>query len=146
MSDLLNYAKSGNFEQLEKLLNEGREPNVKGHGMTPLLWACHEGHEGCVTLLLDHGANIEVQSEDGWTPLHYACFNGHEGCVTLLLDHGANVEVQSDDGWTPLLLACQYGHEGCVTLLLDHGANMEIQDNSGYTLFIWHVRMVMRDV
>ena len=65
---------------------------------TPLYRACQNGNEGCVTLLLDHGANFEIQNKNGWIPLHWACYNGHEGCVTLLLDHEANVDIQDNNG------------------------------------------------
>ena len=32
-------------------------------GYTPLMWASNRGHDGCVQLLLDRGAQIDHQSE-----------------------------------------------------------------------------------
>jgi ankyrin repeat protein len=49
------------------------------------------GHEQCVQLLLDHGANIAAVANDGLTALLAAGKGGHEQCVQLLLDRGANV-------------------------------------------------------
>ena len=34
-------------------------------GLTPLIWACWIGREGCVTLLLNHGANVDIQNKNG---------------------------------------------------------------------------------
>jgi len=82
MSDVWDYAKNGDSEKLEKFLNEG--PNIQDRGgSTPLHYACVNGHEGCVTLLLDHGADMEIQDKTGLTPLQLAQFRNKTTIVQL---------------------------------------------------------------
>lgn len=61
---------------------------------TPLHTACHVGNYDAVVLLLDTGANIDVESDIGrWTPLVEAlCSNSLDKyrIANLLLDRGAN--------------------------------------------------------
>jgi ankyrin repeat protein len=40
-------------------------------------------------VLLEKGADVNAQMDDGVTPLEFASENGHEAIVTLLLENGA---------------------------------------------------------
>lgn len=46
-------------------------------GNTPLMYACAGGHELCVRVLLEAGANVEDHNENGHTPLMEAASAGH---------------------------------------------------------------------
>ena len=94
-------------------------------GWTPLLWASgrHNFKDGSVLrLLLEHGADINVQNRVGRTPLHRASFNGALEVVRLLLVHGADAEVKSVVGETALQEAADRGRDEVVKLLREHGA------------------------
>ena len=55
-----------------------------------MIWASNEGHTFLVTLLLDHGANVNVRgSHGGKTALAWAQFNGNEEVAKLLVAKGA---------------------------------------------------------
>lgn len=57
------------------LVNEGAEDNA-----SPLLIAAQEGHEECVQLLLEAGANANMSVRDiNAVPLQYAVYKGHIG-------------------------------------------------------------------
>lgn len=43
-----------------------------------------------VTVLVENGANVNVQSLNGFTPLYMASQENHETVVRYLIDHGAN--------------------------------------------------------
>jgi len=47
-----------------------------------------------VRLLLEHGADPNIQNEYGDTPLHKAAYNGHVDVVKLLLEHGRRPKHQ----------------------------------------------------
>lgn len=48
------------------------------------------GHEEVVRLLVENGASINVQSQNGFTPLYMAAQENHDICVKYLLSKGAN--------------------------------------------------------
>ncbi len=87
------------------------------HGMTALHWAAAQGHDDIVKLLLDLGANIDLQNVQGNTPLHLAARNGNLSTVQLLLVRGANATLANANGQTPLALAHQYHHPDVVAFL-----------------------------
>jgi ankyrin repeat protein len=50
------------------------------------------GQEKIIQVLLDHGANINAEGDDG-NALEAASMRGHEKTVQLLLDNGADVNA-----------------------------------------------------
>lgn len=48
--------------------------DYKLEGRTILHMACHEGYINLVTALIDFGADMAIQDDEGDTPLHYATF------------------------------------------------------------------------
>jgi ankyrin repeat protein len=89
--------------------------------------AAYTGHEAVVRLLLDEGADVNVQGRYFGTALQAASLIGHEVIVRLLLDRGADVNVQGGLYGTALQAASLIGHEVIVRLLLDRGADINIQ-------------------
>ena len=57
------------------------------------MYAASEGHERVVELLMQHGAEVELQDNDRWTALMVAARSGHERVVELLLQHDAEINV-----------------------------------------------------
>lgn len=57
------------------------------------------------TLLLRHGAKVNIAQEGGWTPLHQAAAHGAKEIVRMLLDRGADRRAISTDGRTPAQMA-----------------------------------------
>lgn len=83
-----------------------------------LLEAAKGNHNEVAQVLLDHGANIDVQNkEEGWTPLHNAADQGHKEMVKLLLEKGANRKVTAKDGQTARALARKKGHREVCKML-----------------------------
>ena len=62
-------------------------------------------------MLIESGASVNVQSQNGFTPLYMAAQESHDGVVRLLLSAGANQSLATEDGFTPLAVALQQGHD-----------------------------------
>ncbi|KAJ7218742.1 hypothetical protein C8J57DRAFT_1254739 [Mycena rebaudengoi] len=67
--------------------------------------ALAEGQTGVVQLLLNHGADVNVQGRRYGSALQAARRMGNEEVVQLLLDHGASRTINARDGTAPLIVA-----------------------------------------
>lgn len=100
-------------------------------GCTPLILSATAGHTSTCHILLDHGADIEAQSDRTKdTALSLACSSGRQEVVELLLMSNANYEHRNVSDYTPLSLAASGGYVGIIKVLLNHGAEI----NSRYGL------------
>ncbi|KAK2103555.1 hypothetical protein P7K49_017411 [Saguinus oedipus] len=64
-----------------------------GLNRIPLMNAVHGQEEACSTILLDHGANPNIQDVYGNTALHYAIYNSMTSLAEKLVSHQANIEA-----------------------------------------------------
>uniref|UniRef100_A0A0G4FL42 Uncharacterized protein n=1 Tax=Chromera velia CCMP2878 TaxID=1169474 RepID=A0A0G4FL42_9ALVE len=104
-------------------------------------------------LLLDKGANVNLQGGSGYTALHLAVESWNVRLVALLLQRGASVCVQSEKGYRPIdclrPLANKWSgnvvdedteavlnnrFDSILKLLCAHGANVNAWDPNGTTL------------
>ena len=99
-SALCAASSSGFMDIVDELLARGAavEGVTYGHAcglgdtpLRPLLAACHAGHAGIASILLDHGAEIDGDEHALLTPLSAACASGHYATVKLLLERGASI-------------------------------------------------------
>lgn len=115
--DLVKYLIDAGAKDIEC---EGRWPN-----RTALSYACEEGNETAVRLLLKTGlANPNSMSTYGRTPLSFASEKGHASIVKQLLALESVKPDLADTtyGRTPLSWAAARGHVEVVQLLLDTNA------------------------
>ena len=127
---------------VELLLKHGAKINKqsKEKGWTALMFASDEGKTETATLLLEYGADVEIQGFEKpahkesdekltLTALMIASRRGYTEIVQLLLEYKAVINMQNNEGWTALMFACDNGHTETATLLLEHGADVDIQGN-----------------
>ncbi len=84
-------AKNGDVERVGHLLDQGVDVNAPSrYGATALSYACHRGHLDVARVLLEAGANPQVQdSFYQATPLTWTIGGGHDQITLLLIKHGA---------------------------------------------------------
>ena len=70
-------------------------------------------------LLLQKGANINIQNPDGWTALHLASICNKQEEAKLLLEFNCDLYVKDKDGKTAEDFAMQMEHKELVALILD---------------------------
>lgn len=99
------------------------------HGHTPVYLAAALGHSAALSVLVDHGADVNVQCGKYGSPLHAACFAGQLEAVKTLLKLGANIScgVVFDDAFQA---ACRGGQEGVAFLLID--SDFIVKSEDGY--------------
>ena len=90
---------------------------------TPLTLACYKGDVAAISALLQQGAGVDQQDDDGYTPLFVASLKGHVDAARLLLDAGAAVDKRREGDWSPFGIACALGHVDVATLLVERGAD-----------------------
>ncbi len=123
-TELIDAAAAGSLRVVDRLLNEGANPNERSAwDATPLYAAASEGHAKVVERLLSAGAETDKESFE-WSPLAAAAHEGHDDVVRALLDAGAKIDSRrGDPEWrTPLEIAVEAQRLSTVGLLLDRGA------------------------
>ncbi|KAI9927736.1 hypothetical protein MW887_002588 [Aspergillus wentii] len=140
---LMELIDFGDLEAVKKLIAHGADVNACGamSHFSPLSIAASQGNEEMTALLLDHGANLEIQDKAGQTALSMASRNDQLSTTHLLLKRGADIETVGRDSMTPLITASSNAHQRqMIELLLDNGANINAQDNDGHTPLMMAVR------
>ena len=100
IQNLSEAAFTGNLTAVKRALADGVDPNTKDpqSGSTLLAIAALMGHTEVVAVLLEHGADVNVNSRDGGTALHAAAFLGRADTVKLLLEKGADATLKNGMG------------------------------------------------
>jgi RNA polymerase sigma-70 factor (ECF subfamily) len=113
-------AADGNIEAVERLLDEGEEPDMPNkQGATPLRVATMRGQAEVAKLLIARGADANARDNEGRSHLHVASHFGHRDVVEALLAAGADAAAEDDDRATPLSVTRS---PEIAKLLREHGA------------------------
>ncbi len=158
--DLHKAAEKGNFEEVQKFIDQGIDVNLKNkNGYSALFFAVRGGHSEVVRMLIGVGAEIEdadlstailndhfdihellilkvgVDKADykEETALFKVAAHGNVRMTLFLLKAGANIECINSRKETPLHHAVIQRHYEIVKILLEAGANVKAEDSSGST-------------
>lgn len=109
VSALFHAVANGHNKIAEAILRISNQPNdiEPEKGFTPLLIAATNGHIALVRILLQSGADPNIQNIDGITPLHNAVFEEQVDIAKLLLEAGADPLIPDRIGNTAIDLASQ---------------------------------------
>lgn len=126
-----------NIEMVNFLLDNGADPNGvldDKESLLPLQLAVREGKISVVRALIEHGADVDRQNDEGWTVLHEAAKWGNDEVVCFLVDdYNADMRKALINGSVALHLAAQANRTCCVQSLLDRGQNVNVTNNDGRT-------------
>lgn len=105
--------------------------NHRIENLTPLMFAVFYGTLRHVEILLNHGADVHLSTENGHTALYFAVRQRNLNCVRLLIEHGADAKEKDKLGCALLqTIPISKNNEKLMILLLEAGA--EISDSSLY--------------
>ena len=103
-------------------------------GTTALIKAASGGHESCVRMLMDRGADMMKENWYG-TALHCAAEAGRVSIIEELLSRGLDVDHRDHHGRTALQCATLSGHYNAMQSLLSRGADVDaIRDDDNVSL------------
>jgi len=85
-------------------------------------------------LMIDAGANVNTQTQQGATALIVAAHDGQGNVVQrLLARRDIRPDFQEKDGWSAMMFAAHKNHARVVKMLLDHGVDLNLRNARGQT-------------
>ena len=143
-------AAANSFHVVKALLLVGCEPNAWTEppakrrrslplASAPLHYACRGGHYDVANALIDHGAAVISNLEDGTSPLMLAVEACDLATVVLLLERGVSVNAaNSSSNLTALHMAVMKpGSLDIVKQLLNFGANPQLRNKRNETPLVY---------
>ena len=126
-------AGEGSIHEVSLFLAAGFSPDTRNKSGVPLLnLAARKGNAEILKLLIDSGAQLNLQSDDrGTSALLDSVMSKNHKTVGDLVKAGADLNIRSKDGQTALIVAVGAGNETVVETLLKAGADPDICDNMG---------------
>jgi ankyrin repeat protein len=152
------------MDLIKALLARGANPNARANttpfrgfyqvsanwanfdGQTPFLRAALSGDITLMRLLLEHGADPNLGTNDGATPLMAAAginwvvaqtYSRSDAeyleAAKLCLERGANVNAANSQGFTAMHGAANRGFDAMIRLLAERGAKLDVKDTQGRT-------------
>ncbi|KAL9961602.1 hypothetical protein ACROYT_G030573 [Oculina patagonica] len=153
---LLWASPSSSSQFIKTLIDLGADVNVQraDEKVAPLPLAAYWNNYMASRILLEYGADKNIQNESGDTPLLDSARAGHFTVSQLLIESGCNLNLQNNADKTPLYVAVENKREHLVKLLLESKAdvNMRFKQNPKERLYLvrgkdkgrsaWHYVMV----
>jgi ankyrin repeat protein len=108
-------------EAFRILVAAGAEIENYPYHYTPLSYAAYQGNDATVRFLIEHGARVDADAENGATyintPLMMAAIEGRYSTALQLLRAGASAAIRVRGGYTAAEFAEKYRHAELARLL-----------------------------
>ena len=161
-ADLYTAIRSGNPDIVRRRIEAGLNPNGPPDGTAPItmilrswtywkprgeatreeLRMIRENTYELVQILVENGAEVNVQDSDGNSALHYSLYMWHmadyeanaDDTILRILENGADVNLQNNKGETPLALALYRMDRVLVEMFLKYGGKIKNPDGCKDTI------------
>ena len=125
---------SGKIEMVSWLIKNGANPDGAPRIHNGLWTALGDQNEALLRVLLEGGANVNIERGKGDTPFRVVCTRGLPYFAKILIEAGANYNFKEKSlGKTSLRAAAHFGRTEMVQLLLDLGLDPNVRDDWGWT-------------
>ncbi|MEM7103275.1 MAG: ankyrin repeat domain-containing protein [Bacteroidota bacterium] len=116
-------ANAGNLDIVRFYLQPPISENpslVRNNNFSPLHAASMVGHTEVVRLLIENGADVNVQTDpQKYAPIHSACFGGHLETIKLLIENGASIALRNYRNELPIETAIRQNQTVVIEYLAD---------------------------
>jgi uncharacterized protein len=116
----------GHIDAVRLLLDRGAPVDQRSTnplGVAPIHSALGNGHKEIATLLLRHGADVDlVQDGEGWTVLHYCAYSGDRETAGDVLFHNPALDIRDKHGKMPADIAEERGFVELAEMIRPKGA------------------------
>ena len=134
----LYYAAMLGFRDLTEHLIAKHPKHMYARGGSegmPMHIAARAGHADILSILIEHGADVDVRGYYMYTPLHKAAYFGKLEAGQCLLDRGADIDARILNRATPLCLVASAMNDyvEIAQMLLRRGARIEDHDEDLWT-------------
>lgn len=142
---LFEAAASNWVEMMAHLLGAEVNPDSSPQGITPLLYAAHQGLVDVIRALVKAGVDLNKGCPEGldcppnfdalagFTPLMVAVNQGHLEAAQLLLSAGADFDQPNSFGMASIHRAARFGHTEIAQSLAQAGADLNRATDEGWT-------------
>ncbi|XP_030644286.1 transient receptor potential cation channel, subfamily N, member 1 [Chanos chanos] len=136
---LLLAVEAGNVGIVKELLGNQSEAQLRAQksasGDSALHICCRRKDLEMAKVLVEFGANVDFQNEEGQTPLHIAACEGDEVMLKLFYQSKANPNIADKMDRSPLHVAAEKGHTNVVEILTEKfKSNVLARTKDGSTL------------
>lgn len=139
-SPLMVAANNGRIDIIKKLLSAGAQINKQeSTGWSALHFTVNSSNDpkhdyaAAARLLVESGANANLQTDAGYTPLYLSILNARPKTFTALIEARVDVNKPDNDGWTPLMLATNNNKVEMVKELIQAGAEIDTTTPNGWS-------------
>ncbi|KAF6717971.1 Cyclin-dependent kinase 4 inhibitor D [Oryzias melastigma] len=126
-------AAKGNASEVQRILEECRvHPDTRNEFGRTALQVMMMGNSKIAGLLLEKGADPNVQDKHGIAPVHDAARTGFLDTLQVLVENGASVNIPDQNGALPIHIAIWEGHRDVVQFLAPR-SDLKHANQSGQT-------------
>ncbi|XP_076871910.1 cyclin-dependent kinase 4 inhibitor D [Brachyhypopomus gauderio] len=130
---LTSAAAKGDVAEVRRMLEECRvHPDTVNEFGKTAIQVMMMGNTSMASVLLENGADPNIQDHFGITPAHDAARTGFLDTLRVLVDYGASLNVPDQSGALPIHIAIREGHRDVVEYLAPR-SNLGHQDTRGDT-------------
>jgi ankyrin repeat protein len=87
-------------------------------GCTALMIAAFYGNDEALCMLINKGADLDMQSKEQWTALMYAAQDNQHNCLEMLIENCADMHKENHNGDTALKIAHFFKNKLCEKILV----------------------------
>ena len=122
-SALIDSAGEGKLDLLKSFIKYVEVNHRTRYGTTALMSSAkYAGNQKVTLFLIESGADLDAQANNGNTALINAVQSAHTHIVKLLIESGANVNLRNKAGMSAIEYAKKKGFVDMISLLKENGA------------------------